>query len=510
MPSTQTRRAALTAGAAATAAAFLKPSWAAKSADEWDVLVVGGGNAGLPVAIFAAERGARVLIVEAAGQVGGTLFLSTGQMSAAGTKLQRAKGIQDSPNSHFDDVMRISGKTADPTLLRLAVDNAAGAFDWLTDHGFTVLDGQPVTGTTHDPYSFARYAWGPKGGMSILGVLNTQLKPHLDSGRVRVRTQSEVIELIRSSDGAVSGVVARGADGATQRLHARSVVLTTGGYTNNPKMFRELQGARIYSKSTYPFSLGAGIELGVAVGGYVRGRDAHTPLFGAVLADADYPSAIRALVRHYPPERPPYEILVNSAGARFIAEDVASHTAQERAIAAQPEERCWVVFDEAIRKAAPPIVSAGIGSIWEAADTDAAFADKMPMFYRADTLAALAAAAGIDAAGLAATVARYNDAQQRSSADAFGRRHRPLPLREAPFYAIQLQTWNLTSAAGLAVDGSLRVMRSDGRAVPNLYAAGELLGMGAFSGKAICGGMAVTPALAFGRLLGQSLLPLET
>ena len=56
--------------------------------ERWDLIVVGGGNAGLPAAIFAAERGARVLIVDAAGAIGGTLFLSSGQMSAAGTKLQ--------------------------------------------------------------------------------------------------------------------------------------------------------------------------------------------------------------------------------------------------------------------------------------------------------------------------------------------------------------------------------------------------------------------------------------
>ncbi|NQV80147.1 MAG: FAD-dependent oxidoreductase, partial [Alphaproteobacteria bacterium] len=53
----------------------------------WDVIVVGGGTAGMPAATFAAERGARVLVIEAAADVGGTLHLSTGQLSAAGTRL---------------------------------------------------------------------------------------------------------------------------------------------------------------------------------------------------------------------------------------------------------------------------------------------------------------------------------------------------------------------------------------------------------------------------------------
>ena len=62
----------------------------------YDLIVVGGGNAGMPAAIFAAQRGARVLIIEAASQLGGTLHLSSGEMSAGGTKLQKSKGIEDS------------------------------------------------------------------------------------------------------------------------------------------------------------------------------------------------------------------------------------------------------------------------------------------------------------------------------------------------------------------------------------------------------------------------------
>jgi fumarate reductase flavoprotein subunit len=69
-----------------------------------------------------------------------------------------------------------------------------------------------------------------------------------------------------------------------------------------------------------------------------------------------------------------------------------------------------------------------------------------------------------------------------------------------------LQSWNLTSYAGLAVDDRLRVIRPDGTPVPNLYAAGELLGMGQLMGRAVCGGMAVMPALALGRLLGNSVV----
>ncbi len=473
----------------------------------YDVIVVGAGNAGLPAAIFAAQRNAKVLLIDSAPSIGGTLILSTGQMAAAGTKLQKSKGIADSPQAHYDDIMRISRGTADPVLVRLAVDNAAPVFDWLTENGLTVHPEHPVTGTTHEPYSRARYAWGLEGGMSILKVLDAQIRPQIASGRITVMTDTNVTALIQRN-GAVHGVVTEDETGAVARHLGRNVVLTCGGYSYNPDMYEKLEGAKTYSKQTLPYSMGAGIRLGLAAGGYVRGGDHHTPLFGAVLADDHYPSRMYALVRHFPLDRPPWEIFVNRAGKRFLCEDVPSHNAYEQALRAQPDERCWVVFDDEILGKAPPLVAA-FGGKWSPQDTVDAFAKGTPMFYKADTLDGLARAGGFDRMGLTATVAAYNGAQA-SGRDALGRKYMPLPIVKAPFYAIQLQSWNLMGYAGIAVDGQLRVVRKNGTPVGNLYAAGELLGMGQLMGQSVCGGMSVTPALALGRLLGRDILTVAT
>ena len=186
-----------TAGVSAAAVSLGACAENKSSNNKWDLIVVGGGNSGLPAAIFAAERGAKVLIIEAASAIGGTLFLSSGQMAAAGTKLQKNKGIEDSPQSHYDDIMRISKGTADKDIVKLATFNAGETFDWLTDNGFKVKEGHPVTGTTHEPYSNARYAWGTKGGMSILKVLEEQIKPHIDSKMVTIKLNTEVTKLIQ-------------------------------------------------------------------------------------------------------------------------------------------------------------------------------------------------------------------------------------------------------------------------------------------------------------------------
>jgi fumarate reductase flavoprotein subunit len=105
---------------------------------------------------------------------------------------------------------------------------------------------------------------------------------------------------------------------------------------------------------------------------------------------------------------------------------------------------------------------------------------------------------------LAKAVAGYNYGVETGN-DFFGRVHAPLPIGRAPFYAIRMQGSAISSAIGLAVDDQLRVIRRDGTPIRNLYAAGELLGSSQTMGKAACGGMMVTPALTFGRLLGARL-----
>ena len=494
---------------AATAGALSLTNGRAAPAQDntYDVIVVGGGNAGLPAAIFAAGRGARVLIVEAAGQIGGTLFLSSGQMSAAGTKLQKEKGIDDSPDLHFEDIMRISKGTADRDLVRLAVNNAAPAFDWLMDNGFEVKPEHPVTGTTHEPYSRARYAWAKEGGgVAILDVLERKLQPHIDAGLVTVLTSTEVVELIQATNGDVIGVKVKGEDGSVSDQYGKNTVLTCGGYTYNPEMFEELEHVKINTQVTYPYSRGAGITLALSAGGYVRGGDNHTPLFGAVLSEEEKPTTIRSMIRHFPGNRPPWEIIVDGGGQRFFPEDVLSHDVYEQALAAKPEERCWFVFDDKIFKQAPPLARQSMAGPWSQEDTVEAFTEgDVPYFYRSNNIRDLALKADIEPDGLEQTVETYNRAQS-SGKDSLGRKFMPLPIKSAPFYAIETYSWALTGYAGVAVDKELRVIRQDESSVNGLYAAGELLGMGQLMGRSVCGGMSVTPALALGRLLGHKLL----
>ena len=116
--------------------------------------------------------------------MGGTLHISGGQLSAAGNRMQADKGIEDSPQEHFDDVMRITKGTADAKMVRLAVDNAPGTLDWLLANGFEPLPDHPVIHFGHEPYSIPRTYWGADNGLSILKVLETELAAELEKGGI--------------------------------------------------------------------------------------------------------------------------------------------------------------------------------------------------------------------------------------------------------------------------------------------------------------------------------------
>lgn len=491
------------AGSAAVGLSLAQSARAQRASGRWDLIVVGGGTAGLPAAIFASRRGAKVLLIEASAQLGGTLLLAMGQMSAAGTKVQQMRGIEDTPQEHFDDIIRISKNTVDRDLVRLAVWNASDTYDWLMDNDFEMVPEHPVAGRAHEPYSKLRYYWGVNWGVSIAHVLRKQIQPEIDQGNVTVLFGTEAKELVQQTDGTVTGVITQGEDGSVTRHEGRHVLLASGGYGSDPELFEELSGYTHYAQMSYPFSKGAGHRMGVAAGGYTRGKQNYLPNFGGVMGSTDVPSIVDVRPNTYPERRQPWEIYVNVNGRRFVREDIPSVDAREHALLDQPDLRYWVVFDEAMRTQAPSLIDG-----WSADKMLDSF-DGHPMFHRAETIEALAARAGVDADNLVRTVARFNQGVLTGH-DLFGREHKPLAIVEPPFYAIQVQGYSVTSTVGLAVDTELRVIRQDGAAIPNLYAAGELLGSGQTMGRAACGGMMITPALTFGRLLGERMLQFDS
>ncbi len=463
--------------------------------ERFDLVVVGAGTAGVPAAMEAATRGLKVALVEKSDRVGGTLHYSSGQMSGAGTRLQRARGIHDTPDLHFEDVMRISRGTADRGLVRRAVELGGETIDWLMDNGFEMHPACPAILHLHEAYALPRSYWGVEGGRSILKAI----VPPFERARARhgidLRFGTTVTELLPGE-----GVRVRRPDGGSATLAARATILCSGGYGANRDLFARLHGGVPLFTTASPTSDGSGLEMAQAVGGVLRNGHYWKPAMAGI---EDPPGSGRVVWEDVPQLTPqarlPWEIYVDGAGRRFVAEDHESVDMREAALAKLPGLAFWVVFDQAILDAAPPLLPR-----YDRARLDAAFASH-PAFVRAESLRDLAMCAGIDADGLEASVAAYNRAVA-GAADAIGRKHMPRPIAGPRFCAIQCRGMVLRTFAGLTIDADLQLLDGAGRKLPGIHVAGELVGGGTMSGDGYVGGMSVTPALGFGRWLGRTLL----
>jgi len=465
--------------------------------DRYDVIVIGAGSAGLPLAIRAAERGGQVLQVEADYRIGGTLHWSSGQISAAGTRLQRSQGIEDSPDEHFRDAQRIAHGRIDPVVLRLFVDQAAATIDWLMDLGFAPAPGTPVAGEAHEAYSTRRYLWGANKGLSILEALRPTHDRLVRDGRIDLRLQTRMTRLLTDARGAVSGVRASTPNGEVEFL-GKNIVLASGGYAANPELWKKLTPAYPLCSHANPYSRGDGIVAASELGAPVDGSDKFLCTFAGVLEDPRDPRS-GAFLLLSPGARKVWEIFVDQRGRRFMQEDHPSIDYRERALLRQPGTRMNIVFDHAILQNAATITL----------DPTAAYRARFgrhPAFVKAKTLAELARKLGMPAANLRRSVRDYNAAVAARIDSQQGKQFLIRPIEKPPFYAIKAQGLTVLSPAGLKVDRKLRVIGGNGRPIRNLYAAGEVLGFGRTSGDAFVGGLSLTPALTFGRLLGEHLL----
>jgi fumarate reductase flavoprotein subunit len=468
-----------------------------RTSADWDVIAIGAGSAGLPLAIKAAERGARVLQLEADYRIGGTLFWSSGQISAAGTRLQRERGIADSPAEHYRDAQRIAHGRIDPVVLRLNVEHAAATIDWLMDLGFKPAPGTPVAGEAHEAYSTRRYLWGTNKAVSILDTLKPVHDRLVQQGRIDLRLQHRLTALLTDDSGAVRGVRAETPNGSFE-FNGRNVVLASGGYAANPALWAELTPRVPLCSHVNPYSRGDGIVAARSLGAPVDGSEKFLCTFAGVLDDPEDPRS-GAFLALSPGARKVWEVFVDVHGRRFMQEDHPSIDYRERSLLRQPGMAMHIVFDQAILDNAS-VLTLDAESVYRAKF------GRHPAFVKSPTIAGLARKLGVPAANLRRTIEEYNRAVDAGVDRKWGRQFLIRRIERAPFYGIKAQGITVLSPAGLKVDSRLRVLGRGGRAIPNLYAAGEILGFGRTSGDAFVGGLSLTPALTFGRLLGEKLL----
>ena len=467
------------------------------SDSEWDLIVIGAGGAGLAAAATATEAGGRVLLVESESQVGGSMSMAAGLFTAAGTRIQQALGVEDSPERFFQHYMDLNQWRLDPGLIRAFCEATAPTLHWLLELGLDIpaqrSTNAHMPGLGHAGVEDAWRGHAPAGeGTAVVDLLHRTARSH----GVDLVLDTRVTELL-VENGRVRGVHIDG-----ERARAAAVIIASGGFAQNSALVeRYYPATRAAGEHLFvvagPGSRGDHFQLGAQVDARIAGEG-----WGLLLVTA-YHQQHHHWDSGFPP---PSRIHVNAQGLRFMDEDISYAVAG--GILADQSGPSWMIFDEAARRALPE----GYLDWTPARVLEEAEAGRM---HRADELASLAAAIGVPAAALASTVQRWNDTLPHGTDPQF-LRHETMaakgftgtlpPLAEPPFYAARLVPGELVCThAGLQIDGRARVLDSRGEAVPGLYAAGEA-GGGVLGNCYVGGGNAIANAITMGRIAGLDAL----
>lgn len=435
-----------------------------------DLLVIGAGACGLAAAIAAHDSGIEVAIVEKLDRPGGNSALSTGSIPGAGSRYQRAAGIEDSPDRMVADLLAVSGHhDADP-LTRLMAEQSAPLVEWLIDGLGARM--RLITEYKHVGHSVPRlHAPSSRRGQDLVDDL---LKFVADRG-IPLAVGNPVDDLI-VEDGAVAGAVIGG-----EPVRAAKVLLATNGFAGSRELVRrwcpEIAGAEYFGALG---STGEAVRWGEKVGAALGNMAAYQG-YAAVA----YPQG--SLLSWTTIEKG--GVLVGADGRRFGNED-AGYSGYAPMVMGQGEF-AWAVYDRRIHDVAM-------------LEEEYAEMAEMGGVRWGDTPAIAAQAAGIDQAGLTATVAAYNAAAGGGAADAFGRTHFNLAPLQAPFGIVKVKPGLFHTQGGLMVDDHARVLRPDGSPVPNLFAGGGAAA--GISGRSGAGGYAsgngLLTALGLGRIAG--------
>jgi tricarballylate dehydrogenase len=486
-------------------------------ATAYDVVVVGGGNAAMCAALSARESGARVLVLEKAPEAwrGGNGFFTAGGFRFAFKSFddlrtligdlsdQEAAQMEVDPyteDNFYDDLMRVTEDCADPDMALLLVRESQNTVRWMKDRGIRWI---PMFGRQAYKVGGRFRFWGglvleAVGGGP--GLIDMEYASAAKAG-VDVRFETKAMRLVTDDRGRVTGIVVRTPDG-TETIDAGAVVLASGGFEANPEMRTRYLGpnwelARVRGT---PYNTGDGIRMAIDIGALPWG---HWSGCHSVQWDLNAPwHGDRKVGDNFQKHSYPVGIIVNLRGERFVDEgaDFRNYTYVKygRAVIGQPRRTAFQIFDQKV-------------------------VDILREEYRirevtkaeANTFEELARKLEIDVPGFVKTVTEFNAAVMKdvpfnpAVKDGRGTRGLVLPksnwaqaLDTPPYVGYAVTTGITFTFGGLKIDDAGRVIDCEQRAIPGLFAAGELVG-GIFYHN-YPGGAGLMAGAVFGRIAGRS------
>jgi fumarate reductase flavoprotein subunit len=415
-------------------AGSVDPSW-----PEVPVAIVGAGACGLVTALRLHDLGVSCVLLERDAQPSGSTALSSGFVPAAGTRVQREAGVEDSPQAFAADIQAKAAGTAAAHLVRAYTEAIVPAIDVLQQRhgiGFELLDGFLYPG-----HSVRRMHTLPeRTGQALMAALLRAA----EAAGVPLLAAATVRELWCDAGDRVLGLVARRPDGSTEPLRCAQLVLACNGFGANAGRVRQwLPSMADATYAGHPGNDGSALDWGLAMGaatadtGAFQGHGSWVTPQGALMTWAVMMEG---------------GVQLNARGERFHDETVGYSEAAAHVLA-QPGSVAWNLFDA-------PLL---------------ALARRFPDFVAAEAAGACHAAA--DAAAVAARLGCPPQAVEQTLAgiaagltDRFGRSFSRALL--PPFSLVKVTGALFHTQGGLDIDAQARVLRPDGSALPNLLAAG--------------------------------------
>lgn len=428
---------------------------------ECDLLVVGAGMAGLSAAGWAAERGARVIVVEQAPAIGGSAVLSGGILWTAASPGKMA--LYAGGDRALGEVVFATY----PTAMR-----------WLRQREVAV---SPRMNVLHGYGYQIDIVDHLRGCASLVEAAG---------GHVILETATSA--LVKDEAGAVSGARTSHPDGEVTVL-ARSTILATGGFQASP----ELRGRYIHPQArnmrlrSNRYSDGQGLRLGEAAGGEIAGR--NPGFYGHLVSDSDSwgEERLYVMLSQYHSEQ---ALLLNEQGFRYCDETFGDHANTYQTLI-QTNSRALCVWDARVQElhATQPIVAAGVPI--DKLQVALEYGGKGIVASSLGEIAAFASEQGFAGAQVERSIATFNHAARHGWETLDPPRMEVCdPLDRSPYYALVVHPAITFTFGGLTIDRQARVLDQQGKPVPGLLAAGSDAG-GAF-GTGYAGGLAL--AMTFG------------
>jgi succinate dehydrogenase/fumarate reductase flavoprotein subunit len=423
---------------------------------ETDVVVIGSG-CGLAGAVKAAELGLEAIVLEKLELIGGSTNLHSGVLSCGGgTSLQREAGLTDSPEEFAKFLLACAKGQASEAVIRTLSKEIPQTFEWVVGLGVQFsTDWLYYTGPEEEPYCTAVTPAVKHGAQfppptpeeSVTGhYIHEAVIAEADKLGVELMMETTGKRLLVGEKGEVIGVVAASGNSEITIKARKGIILAGGGMCNNSEMcaqYMRYGGGRIAAGGKG--STGDTIKMGMAVGAdLVNMHESLSSLAAAVPLGTTTRGHERAA---FP------TIIVNVWGRRIVNEDYHSDTVGKIALG-QDDGLTWQIFDS---KSYPAVNER-----------------YKPAVIEAQTIDALASAAGISAAGLTATIERWNTYAANGEDPDYGKKGATVaPLDTPPYYAFPLQALSLVvQYGGLKIDENMQVIGTSGEPIARLYAAG--------------------------------------